>query len=82
MFVILFPGLSQFSRPSMSVRNVWREHPPTNLSVDLGSWGTKEPSEVVASPGFFWFKASLGCISLISQYSVILSSLGGPGIPH
>lgn len=89
VFVILFPGLSQFSRPSMSVPNVWREHPPTNLPVDLGSWGTEEPSEVVAGPGiglvrpgFVWFKVSLGCISLISQYFVILSSLGGPGIPH
>ena len=85
VFGILFPGMSQVSRPSMSVPNVWSKHPPTNLPVDLGSWRAVEPRSQVRwwlAQGLVWFKASLGCISLISQHFVILRSLGGPGILH
>lgn len=44
----------------MSVPNVWREHTPSNLPVDLGSWRTEEPSEVVAGPGFGLVQGQLG----------------------
>lgn len=62
MFGIMFPGLSQVSRPSMSVPNVWSEHPPTKLPVsgELESWRTEEPSEVVAGPGFGLVQSQLG----------------------
>lgn len=56
-------------------------HPPTCLWI----WGAGELRSQVRwwlAQGLVWFKVSLGCISLISQYFVILSSLGGPGIPH
>lgn len=82
VFGILFPGLSQFSRPSclypMSGASI---HPPTCLWI----WGAGELRSQVRwwlAQDLVWFKASLGYISLISQHFVILSSLEGPGIPH